>query len=319
MKRVTAALVVLVCLLAGCRSAPTATAPSASTQAPTQGAFPVTVTAADGAVRIPARPTRIVSMSATATEMLYAIGAGPQVVAVDKYSTDPPNAPRTSYTGSETSAEGYMTFHPDLVLLAFDTNNALVAQLRTLGVPALLLPPAATLNDTYDQFTELGEATGHVGAAASEVASIRQHLDAIASSVGTRARGLTYYQEVDPTLYTATSKTFIGALYARLGMVNIADPADKAGSGYPQLNAEYLIKANPDLVFLADSQCCAQTPATFAARPGFSVLDAVRRGHVFSIPDPIASEWGPRVVDFLSTVAADVEQVTATPTATVTP
>lgn len=312
MKRLVTA-VVLAGLLGGCTSgARPAAAPSGQ---PTQ-AFPVTVTTQDGPVTIAARPKRIVSMSATATEMLYAIGAGPQVVAVDKYSTDPPGAPTTNFTGSETSPEGYMTFRPDLVVVAFDTGGNLVAQLKLLDVATLLLPPARSLTDTYDQFKELGLATGHVAAADAEVASIRARLDAITAAVGNRAKGLTYYQEIDNTLYTATSKTFIGALYSRLGMVNVADPADKQGSGYPQLNAEYLISANPDLVFLADTVCCAQTAATFAARPGFSTLRAVQQGHVYPLVDSVASEWGPRVVDFLQTIANDVEQATASPTAT---
>jgi iron complex transport system substrate-binding protein len=265
MKRLRLAVVVAVVVigLSGCASKPK---PAPAAQA--AGSFPVTVTAGNGTVAIPGRPARIVSMSATSTEMLYAIGAGPQVVAVDKYSIDPPNAPTTSFTGSETSAEGYMTFRPDLVVLAFDTGHNLVAQLGLLHVPTLLLPPATSMDDTYRQFEELGQATGHASAAAREVASIRQQLDSIAGSVGNRARGLTYYQEIDNTLYTATSKTFIGALYARLGMVNISDPADHQGSGYPQLSAEYLIKADPDVVFLADSVCCAQTATTFGARPG---------------------------------------------------
>jgi iron complex transport system substrate-binding protein len=314
MKRLRLATVVAVAVigLSGCASKPR---PAPAAQA--AGSFPVTVTvtAGNGTVAIPGRPVRIVSMSATSTEMLYAIGAGPQVVAVDKYSTDPPNAPTTSFTGSETSAEGYMTFRPDLVVLAFDTGHNLVAQLGLLHVPTLLLPPATSMDDTYRQFQELGQATGHAAAATQEVASIRQQLDSIAGSVGNRVRGLTYYQEIDNTLYTATSKTFIGALYARLGMVNISDPADHQGSGYPQLSAEYLIKADPDVVFLADSVCCAQTATTFGARPGYSVMKAVRLGHVFPIADPIASEWGPRVVDFLRTVADDVTHMTSSPSA----
>ena len=146
------ALITAVLVLLGCGSGPSSplwtpgtgtaapfvtpnlTAAPTATPAP---AFPVTVTAENGAVTIPASPKRIVSMSATATQMLYAIGAGPQVVAVDKYSTDPPNAPRTSFTGSETSAEGYMTFHPDLVVVAFDTGHNLVAQLKL--IPQLLV------------------------------------------------------------------------------------------------------------------------------------------------------------------------------------
>jgi iron complex transport system substrate-binding protein len=306
MKRATAVVVPLAALavlggaLAGCSS--TSSRRTTQTTAATTAAFPVTVSAANGNVTIPSRPTRILSLSATATEMLYAIGAGSQVVGVDKYSTDPPNAPRTSFDGSE-SAESYVPLHPDLVVIAFTSNTKLVPELATLHIPALVLPPASSISGTYSQFMTLGAATGHVAAAAQEDASIRARLDAIVRSVGNRAKGLTYYHEIDNTLYTATSKTFIGALYARLGMVNIADAADHSGSGYPQLSAEYLVKADPDYVFLADTVCCHESAATFAARPGFSVLKAVKLGHVVPLPDPVASEWGPRVVDFLQDIA----------------
>ena len=105
------------------------------------------------------------------------------------------------------------------------------------------------------------------------------------------------------------------AIPARIGMVNIADPADHEGSGYPQLNTEYLIQANPDFVFLADTICCGQTPASFAARPGFSVLGAVRNHRVFGLEDSLASQWGPRVVDFLRTVVGAVVSGTVSPRA----
>ena len=315
MKRLVIVVAVLAAALAACSSgsapsAPTTTAAPAtaapSTAAPAASPFPVTVTTASGAVTIPRRPARILSLSATATEMLYAIGAGSQVVGVDKYSTDPPNAPRTKFDGTE-SAESYVPLHPDLVIVSpFDTSGKVSSQLATLHIPALLLLPAKTIDDTYSQFMVLGQATGHVAEATQEDATIRQKLDAIVASVGDRAKGLTYYHEEDPTLYTATSKTFIGALYARLGMVNIADAADHGGSGYPQLSAEYLVKADPDYVFLADTVCCHETAATFAARPGFSVLHAVKAGHVVLVPDPIAAEWGPRVVDFLQDIATAV-------------
>jgi iron complex transport system substrate-binding protein len=308
MKTVVATIAVLATALAACsstssRSAPVTTAASAATSPAPTPSFPTTVSASNGAITVPARPVRILSLSATATEMLYAIGAGAQVVGVDKYSTDPPNAPRTSFDGTE-GAESYVPLHPDLVILSpFDTDGKVASQLATLHIPALLLPPAKTIDDTYHQFTLLGQATGHMTEAAAADTTISQKLDAIVASVGGRAKGLTYYHEVDSTLYTATSKTFIGALYARLGMVNIADAADHSGSGYPQLSAEYLVKADPDFVFLADTVCCHESAATFAARPGFSVLKAVKSGHVAGLPDPIAAEWGPRVVDFLQDIA----------------
>jgi iron complex transport system substrate-binding protein len=302
-RRITALTIVIAALLAACSS--TAAHPAPTTSLGSGASFPVTVTAANGNVTITARPTRILSLSPTATEMLYAIGAGPQIAGVDKYSTDPPNAPRTRFDGTE-GAESYVPLHPDLVVLWSDSTGKLAGQLATLHIPALLLPAASSIDDTYNQLMVLGRATGHAAEAARESASIRQQLDGITRSVGNRAKGLTYYHEIDNTLYTATSKTFIGALYARLGMVNIADPADHGGSGYPQLSAEYLVKADPDYVFLADTVCCHESAATFAARPGFSALTAVRERHVVPLPDPVAAQWGPRVVDFLRDIAAAV-------------
>jgi iron complex transport system substrate-binding protein len=318
MKRFVAVAVLAAATLGACGSSgkTTATGSTTTATAPPVTSFPVAVTAANGTVTIPARPTRILSLSATATQMLYAIGAGPQVVGVDVYSTDPPDAPRTKFTGSETSAEDYVSEHPDLVLLAFDTGGKLVAQLSTLHIPTLLLPPAKAIDDSYSQFRQLGLATGHFAEAVKEANTVAQQLDSVARSVGNRAKGLTYYHEVDNTLYTATSKTFIGALYGRLGMVNVADAADSSGSGYPQLSAEYLVRQDPDFVFLGDTVCCHETAATFGGRPGFSQLKAVRLGHVVLVSDPIASEWGPRVVDFLKVVAAAVEHPSATTTTT---
>jgi iron complex transport system substrate-binding protein len=94
-------------------------------------------------------------------------------------------------------------------------------------------------------------------------------------------------------------------------MVNVSDAADHSGSGYPQLSAEYLVKADPEFVFLADTVCCHESAATFAARPGFSVMTAVHLGHVVALPDPIAAQWGPRVVDFLQDIANAVTHSTA--------
>jgi iron complex transport system substrate-binding protein len=246
------------------------------------------------------------SLSPTATTMLYAIGAGKQVVAVDKNSTYPAQTPVTPLDGFETSPESYIPYHPDLVVLAQDQAGTLAGQLAGLGIPTLILPAANTLADTYAQFTILGKATGHVSAAAAENASIKARLASIVHSVGTRARGQTYYQELDPTLYTATSRTFIGALYGMLGMKNIADAAIASGDDYPQLSPEALIQSSPNYVFLADGGCCGQSAATFAARAGYATIGAVQHHHIYVIPDSVASQWGPRVVTFLQMVADDV-------------
>lgn len=306
-----ASAVLAVVLLGSCGSSGKTSGTASAAPTPSTR-FPVTVTAANGPVTIPARPTRILSLSATATEMVYAVGAGPQVAGVDVYSTDPPNAPKTKFTGAETSAEDYVSLHPDLVLLAFDTGGKLISQLATLHIPALLLPPAKTMDDSYNQYRELGLATGHWAESVKQANSVAGQLDAVVKSAGGRARGLTYYHEIDNTLYTATSKTFIGALYGRLGMVNVADAADTSGSGYPQLSPEYLLRQDPQYVFLSDTVCCHESAATFGARPGFSQMRAVRLGHVVPLNDAIASEWGPRVVDFLKGIVAAIDRTGTT-------
>jgi iron complex transport system substrate-binding protein len=281
---------------------PSITQPYRAVADVTGSAFPVLVQSGDGTVRIPSRPDRIVSLSASATQMLYAIGAGSQVVAVDKYSTYPPDAPRTTFTGYESSAEDYLYLRPDLVIFAFETGT-LIQQLRVLHIPALLLPPATSMPGVYSQLAELGAATGHQNGARGAESSLARYLSSAARTAGGSGRGKTYYIEVDPTYYTPTSHTFIGAEFSLFGMVDIADAAGH-GTAYPQISAEYVLKENPDYVFLADSVCCHQTAGAFAGRPGFSVLSAVRLHHVIAVNDSVASQWGPHTIEtFVSLLA----------------
>ena len=257
--------------------------------------FPVTVTTADGKVTVPAKPVRILCLSASATQMLYSIGAGKQVVGVDKYSTWPPGTPRTNFTGYESSAEDYLYLHPDLVIFAF-SEGSLVKQLRLLHIPALVLPPASNFAGVDNQIDELGLATGHMGGAKELSASLAAFLASAVRKAGNLGRGASYYVELSPDYYTATSKTFIGAELGLFGMRDIADPASH-GTGYPQISAEYVLKENPEYVFLADTVCCHQTPATFSRRAAFSYLSAVKEHHVFGVNDSVASQWGPHTVE----------------------
>ena len=221
----------------------------------------------DGAVRIPSRPTHILCLSASATQMLYAIGAGEQVVGVDRYSSYPADAPRTKFTGAETSAEAYLSLKPDLVIVAYESGRV-VQQLRLLKIPVLVLPPATTFADVDGQLAELGAATGHAAGTRSAESVLRHDLSSAERAVGAAARGETYYVELDTTYYTATSKTFIGAEFSLFGMTNIVDAAGRTTT-YPQISAEYVLKENPDYVFLADTVCCHQDARLFGHRPGF--------------------------------------------------
>jgi len=254
----------------------------------------------------PKGPQRIVSLSPTATEMLFAINAGKQVVAADSNSNFPAEAPKTALSAYQPSAEAVAKYEPDLVVISDDTKG-FKAQLEKLKIPVLVAPAAKTIDDTYTQINDFGAKTGHQAEAQRVVASMRKNIDTLVKDLPQRDAPLTYFHELDNTLYTVTSKTFIGQVYALAGLKNVADPADAAGGGYPQLSAEYLLRADPDLVFLADTKCCAQTAATYAKRPGFNRSQAVREGHVVPLDDDVASRWGPRIVDLLKKIIAAVK------------
>jgi iron complex transport system substrate-binding protein len=132
---------------------------------------------------------------------------------------------------------------------------------------------------------------------------MRTHLATIVRSVPKTRRHLRVYHELDTTYYSATSKTFIGSIYKLFGFRDIADAADGAGGGYPQLSAEYIVSKSPQIIVLADTKCCQQSYATVAARPGWSTIAAVRHHRVVLANDDVASRWGPRIVQFARSVA----------------
>jgi iron complex transport system substrate-binding protein len=284
-------------------------APIVDAPAPVDGAFPVTVDAYGVPVTITSRPERIVSLSPASTEGLFAVGAGPQVIAVDEYSDFPAEAPTTTLSGFTPNLEAIVALEPDLVIVSYDPGD-LVAGLGAADVTVLVLPAAVTFDDVFAQLELLGLVTGNTEGASELVRSLEARVAAVTAALPELERPLTYFHELDDTLYTVTSSTFVGAVYALLGLENIADAADADGAafGYPQLSAEFLLAADPDLVFLADTRCCATTAATFGARPGFSALRAVRDGNVIELDDDVASRWGPRIVDLLEVAAAAIAQ-----------
>ncbi len=251
----------------------------------------------------------IVSLSPTHTEILFAIGAGDQVVAVDEFSDYPAEALELPHelSGFEPNVEAIAAFEPDLVVTGGDTTG-LGDQLADLGIETWDGPAATTLGDTYDQIEQLGAITGHDAEAAELVAQMQTDIDEIVAATPVPEVPLTLYHELDSAFFSADSTTFIGELYGMLGLQNIADEAEGNSGGYPQLNAEFIVSANPDLIFLADTICCGETLDTVSARPGWDAITAVQNGNVFEMDDNIASRWGPRVVDYLADVSAAIQQ-----------
>lgn len=286
-------------------SVPSTSSVPSTTNVSDKAGFPVIVSSEAGEVTIPSPPERIAALSATHVEMLYAIGAGEALVAGDLFSNHPEQAATLEQIDSfNLSVESLVALQPDLVILSFDPVDA-VGALDALGIPTLLLGTAPSLDGVYDQIATLGAATGRVDEAADLIDVMQQDIDAILADAGGAGAGLTYYHETDPfSFYTPNSSSFIGQLYGLLGLENIADAApDEFGSGFPQLSPEYIVSADPDLVFLA---AAGESIETLAARDGWGTMQAIADGDVVTLDPDIASRWGPRVVELLDAIAAAV-------------
>jgi iron complex transport system substrate-binding protein len=305
--RLAAALAVAGLALAGCgSSSTTSTRQGADT---TSGSFPVTVHGTGGTTVLARAPQRIVSLSPTSTEDLFALGAGAQVVAVDDESDYPKNAPRTKLSGFQPNVEAIVGYRPELVLISDESPASLAPALRRLHVPVLIEPAARSLSQIYTEIGQIGAATGHAGAARALVARIRSQISSAVASVHGDGRGLSAYDEISQEYYAAASGTVFGQLLSLFGVRDIADRApDPQGLGYPQLSAEYVVSSNPDVVFLNDTLCCHQTAASVAHRPGWSQMAAVRHGTIVALDEDVASRWGPRTGALASEIAAAVKR-----------
>ena len=285
----------LTAVLASCGGSSSSTT---DTAAVTADVYPVTV----GDLTLEAQPTRIISLSPSATEMLYAIGAGSQVVAVDEYSDFPAEAVAlgTKLSGFEPNIEAISGYTPDLVIISYDPGS-LVEQLGTLNIPVFIAGAAMSLENVYEQIEQLGVLTGRSQAAIEVSKTLQTSIEDAVASVKFTDPPLSYFFELDDTYYSVTSNTFIGQIFNLFGMRNIADNVE-SGNDYPQLSAEVIVSSDPDFIFLADTKCCAQNATTVAARDGWGGLKAVTANQIVELDDDIASRWGPRVLDLITAI-----------------
>lgn len=255
-------------------------------------------------------PQRIVSLSPTHTEILYALGAGDQVVAVDSMSNYPAESASvlTDISAYEPNVEAISALEPDLVVIG-DDFSGLAEQLSMIGIESWVSPAPMTLDEAYEQIIDLGKVVGHADEAQSLTQKMQDDISGIVDAVEISATPISYYHELDDTYYSVTGNTFIGSIYELFGMRNIAD-ATEGDSDYPQLSAEFIVSQDPNVIFLADVNL-GVTAETVAARPGWSGLSSVVSGNIVAIDDDIASRWGPRLVEYVQAVADGVSQYIA--------
>lgn len=300
LRNVAAAAAAAVVTLAGCGTTADDAAPGTATRAP-GGHFPVTV----NGVTVDDEPARIISLAPTATEMLFAIGAGNQVVAVDEYSNFPETAPTSELSGFNPNIEAVAGYDPDLVVLS-SFGDSLVPQLDALSIPAFVTADdPADLDDVYQQILDLGELTGRTDEAPALVERMTSEIAKTTAEAPERETPLTYYIEIDDTYWTYTPNSIIGSLFRQAGLENIAEDESTAAT---QLSAEAIIDANPDVIFLINTDF-GVTAETVAQRPGWAGIAAVRAGNIVELDPDMASRWGPRLPDLLAHVVAATANV----------
>ena len=268
---------------------------------PPETGFPVTVTGTDFSVTLEERPAAIISLSPTATEMLFAIGAGDQVIAVDDQSDYPPGVPVTDLSGWEPNVEAIAAYEPDLAVISFDPGGVRDS-LEALDIPVIIQGPAQDLEGVYEQLRQLGAAAGVADETAGLVESMRTRIEELAERYGPLGVGRSFYYELDDTFFSVTSSTIAGQVFALFGLENIADGMPEGAGSYPQLSAEYIVESDPDLIFFGCGEFCDTTSETISAREGWDSIGAVRDGAVIEMDPDLASRWGPRLAEFVELV-----------------
>jgi iron complex transport system substrate-binding protein len=266
--------------------------------------YPLSISSGGFTTKIAKEPKRIISLSPSATEIFFSIGADKQILLVDSLSNYPKKAPISDISAFEPNVEAIVGKKPDLVLLSVDSMKSTEVRnaLTKLNVPVLMEKAPVTLQDVYAEINVLGKVTNKQKQATALSKKMANQIKAIVSSVKT-SKGIRIYHELDDTYYSVTSETFIGRVYKDFGVVNVADAAAGADSyGYPQLSAEYLLKSDPQAIFLADAQYGVTTDSV-SKRAGWSQISAVKNANVFALASDIPSRWGPRLVDFYRAIA----------------
>lgn len=267
---------------------------TATTATPT-AAFPVAVKDQDGrAFTVAARPKAIISFSPGITEILFAIGAGPQVIAADQFSDFPPEAKalktRVKYTNPD--VESALALNPDLVVMSRAQRTS-VERFRAAGLPVFYAPEPDTLDAVVESVRMWGQLTGHPAEAELVATDMRKRIDATLAKVASVPEGPRAYYELSDSLFSVGDQSFIGSMLTLLKAKNVATGAP---TSFPQLTAEAVIARDPQVIFLADAASAGQSLETLKKRPGWTSISAVKDGKVHPVNPDIGNRPGPRIV-----------------------
>ena len=241
-------------------------------------------------------PKRIISLSPSITEILFEIGSGNQVIAVDNLSNYPNEAPITDISAYDPNVEAISLLNPDLVILSYNIKN-LKAALKKIGIETIYLPAPFNFEDILDQIDYLGLQTGNEDKAKKLISKMKNRMKTL-QKLRENEKATKIYHEIDPNYYSPSKFSFIGDIYQKLNYKNVADKADISNLGYPKLSPELIISENPDLIVLPGKD--NKYVEKVKLRPGWGYIEAVKKNNFLLTNNDIASRWGPRILNFAS-------------------
>ena len=241
-------------------------------------------------------PKRIISLSPSITEILFEIGSGNQVIAVDNLSNYPNEAPITDISAYDPNIEAISLLNPDLVILSYNIKNLKTA-LKKIGIETIYLPAPLNFEDILDQIDYLGLQTGNEDKAKKLISKMKNRMKTL-QKLRENEKATKIYHEIDPNYYSPSKFSFIGDIYQKLNYKNVADKADISNLGYPKLSPELIISENPDLIVLPGKD--NKYVEKVKLRPGWSYIEAVKKNNFLLTNNDIASRWGPRILNFAS-------------------
>jgi len=259
----------------------------------------------DRVVKLSAPAQSIISIAPSNTEILFALGAGEQVIGRDTLSDFPPQAASVQDVGSMYEAlntELLISLKPDLILAAEINSPEQVKALQDAGLTVFYLENPTTLEELYQNLNVVAKLTGREQESAALIESLQARVKAVDEKIAPISSRFSVFYELDATdpakPYTAGKGTFISLLIERAGGTNIAGDME----GYPQISLEQVVAADPQFIILGDA-AYGVTPESIAARPGWESLSAVKNGQVFAFDDNLVSRPSPRLVDGLEALA----------------
>jgi iron complex transport system substrate-binding protein len=276
--------------------------PTVSAAADVAGGFPLSIADAAGRkVTIAKAPQRIVSLAPSTTEILFALGLGGKVVAVDNFSDYPADVTALPKIGDlKVNFEQVVAKSPDLVLAAAITSPDAVKKLEDLKLTVVVVGSAtSTMDNIQSDITLVGKVSGTQAQAQQVIEGMRKKLDSLKAKAATaRSKPRVYWEldGTDPTKpFTVGPGGFVNDIITLAGGENTFA---KSTTPYAQISSEQVVSANPDIIIMSDA-AYGVTVDALKARKGWNVVNAVKNNKVFPIDDNLVSRPGPRVVDGL--------------------